>query len=241
MRKVFFLVLLAFFLGCWVQPQVEQPEPRVYIEDLISKTAKIEVFCFGEGSWTGSGVILWGSETFGLKVATAAHVIGDFDTMHGNCRLTVVTRRGKYKAAFAFKDDKRDIGIVTTLEGYYSPMLEYAHGHVGDEVIAIGYPWDSLKRKPQLSVSRGVVLTEYDDWRDSSEAYRVSASIRPGSSGGGLWTPSGKLVGLTVSMWRVNGVDLWDHAYVTAIEGGLPLFNRFLPVEETTPELEVSQ
>lgn len=212
---VMLAVLLAFIYSCTAcaKPQIQVnpsvPSKEADVTALIDRTVKIYANC-EDGNGTGSGVI-WSSDAdMGAKVATADHVVNGT-----NCLFFVERATGEMSPVYDVQHDPRhDVAVLSVdVPWVYEPLSVSPPG-LGQDVLAIGFPWDYLKRKTWLTVSRGHVIALYE--LDSDEAYRITAHILPGSSGGPCWSLDGGLIGLTVSYWQSDGIPFDGHYYVTS-------------------------
>lgn len=171
------------------------PPPTVYIETsqkshsesfyrgLIESTVQVAVSC-EDGNSTGSGVIIQSQWTGGSTIATAAHVADP------GCEYKIRDLVFKTIA----RDEDYDIAILRgpRLNGKAVP---FRRPHLGQEVIAVGYPYQPLIRDTALQITRGQLSAFL------GERYKVSAPMYFGSSGGPVFDGTGALVGLTVSLW----------------------------------------
>jgi S1-C subfamily serine protease len=146
------------------------------------------------GKKFGSGVII---DSAGV-VVTNLHVIQE------GPRATIRLSNGDaYDDVAVIDYDVRKDLVLLKIKGYKLTAAELGDSdniRVGDRVFAIGAP-EGL----ELTLSEGVISAV----RDSGEGYRVvqtDAAISPGSSGGGLFDVSGRLVGIT--SFKTRGENL---------------------------------
>jgi S1-C subfamily serine protease len=210
---------------------IEAGEP-VDIGQLVNKTVKVNVSC-DESSGSGSGVIVapWG--TSGSIIATADHVVDG-----SNCVINVTKHTGELALMVKLaRDTESDVALIYIGLPWAKESVSAEIPGLGQEIITTGFPWDVMKRKTWLTVTRGHVATFYEVLGDAS--YRITAPILPGSSGGPCWTLKGELVGLTVSYWRdESGVPFDGHYYVTAASHIWDLMDAEAEKTETLLSLE---
>lgn len=132
----------------------------------------------------GSGVVVTT-----VWIATNCHVIG--------LASLVTIRRGDHtlSARLGPRDEPSDLCLLHSSDLNSFPGLGVARRlsgplKPGSRVFAIGAP-----RGLELSISEGLVSGVRDD--GSRRLIQTSASISPGSSGGGLFDDEGRLIGIT--------------------------------------------
>lgn len=139
----------------------------------------------GRPATQGSGVVIAPG-----VVVTNCHVLGlttSARVLHGGRARPAVLRHA---------DAKRDLCSLS-VEGLSAPPAQLGGVfpvQVGDRVYAIGTP-----RGFELTLSEGLV----SGLRPTAggAVLQITAPVSPGSSGGGLFDTSGKLVGVTTSQW----------------------------------------
>lgn len=142
----------------------------------------------GAKSIQGSGVVLSrpGDDSY---VITNAHVAGGAD------EVTVIVKGIQITGKIIASSEHRDLAVIliksVKLEGakYLSAKDDQA-AEVGDRVYAIGSPSGLTN-----TLSEGLVSGLRQ--RDGVSLIQTTASISPGSSGGGLFNKYGKLIGIT--------------------------------------------
>jgi len=189
--------------------------PRATIAELVDRTVQVQALCFN-GSHTGSGVVLSGtSET--TILATANHVVESDD-----CLYTVKKYDGSHWPVFrVVHDETHDVALLYTMVGWEAPQIGYRIPGLGEPVVTVGYPYDRMSGKTELTVSRGTVLNIYENlnsfyWKD--EVYRISAAINFGSSGGPCFAVDGSLIGLTVGVIAPGMIPIDSHYYVSSVK-----------------------
>jgi hypothetical protein len=136
----------------------------------------------------GSGVILSTStETRSMLIATNAHVVGNA------VQVTVETTGKRVTGKVLYRDATHDMALVDApLMGREASIAHAFTPRVGDTVFAIGNPFGL-----QNSITEGIVSGVRT--HGALSLIQTSAAISAGSSGGGLFTGDGRLVGITSS------------------------------------------
>jgi TPR repeat protein len=153
----------------------------IYQENVKSVVVVESFNAKGKENAFGSGVVLPGD-----VVATNCHVVE-----HGST-FRVVSSEQLYPASLTYRSKKHDVcGLA--VPGLGAPPVTFGTVkdlRVGESVYAIGAP-EGL----DLTLSEGIVssLRSYN----GGQYIQTTAAISHGSSGGGLFDQSGKLVGLT--------------------------------------------
>lgn len=140
----------------------------------------------GQGGMSGSGVVL-GPGT----VITNCHVA------RGGARLRVLQGSQSLDASVELADESHDLCRLSVpgLDAPAAVLGRVGNLRVGQKVFAIGSP-----RGLDLTLSDGLVSS----LRETPEGtlIQTSAPISPGSSGGGLFTEDGQLVGIVTFQVR---------------------------------------
>lgn len=148
-----------------------------------------------------SVVVVAGLNGSSKEILQGSGVVIDDERVITNCHVaksaaaTVVKLGGKrYPATLLRVDDNPDHDLcllaVNDLHAPAIPLAEIESIKVGQKVFALGAP-----RGLDLTLSEGIVssLRKQDD----SHFIQTTASISPGSSGGGLFNDHGALIGIT--------------------------------------------
>ncbi|MES2296942.1 MAG: trypsin-like peptidase domain-containing protein [Pseudomonadota bacterium] len=174
-------------------PSVESDEPEseaahLNSEALFDKTSQSVVVIYGlngerETILQGSGVVVADQ-----KVITNCHVAK-------SAAATVVKlAEHRYPAILSKVDaDPRHDLCLLSVDGMHAPAVRLADIHavkVGQKAFALGAP-----KGLELTMSDGIIssLRAYEE----SHFVQTTASISPGSSGGGLFDDTGALIGVT--------------------------------------------
>jgi S1-C subfamily serine protease len=135
----------------------------------------------GKNLGFGSGVVIPGG-----SVATSFHVVKDA------AMIKVLYRQKEYQATLHYIDWDRDVCTLIG-EDFNAPAVSMGSTSrlkVGKRVFAIGAP-----QGLELTLSEGII----SGLRPvaGGQYIQTTASISPGSSGGGLFDEEGRLIGLT--------------------------------------------
>jgi serine protease Do len=145
-------------------------------------------------------------DNFSKNLAVGSGVVIDRDTVITNChvakagpRLLVKHGADQHEASIMVADEAHDL-CKLSVEGLGAPSVpisSVAQLQVGQKVYAIGSP-----QGLDLTLSDGMVssLRETPD----GTLIQTSAPISPGSSGGGLFTEQGQLVGIVTFQMRAG-------------------------------------
>lgn len=143
----------------------------------------------------------------GLALGTGSAVVIANETLLTNCHVLQKARRFvirnenvQHDARLQHIDTKRDLCQITA-RNLRAPKVELADSdriNVGQKVYALGNP-----RGLELTLSDGLVSALRRD-EDNRELVLIqtTAPISPGSSGGGLFDASGRLVGITTLQFK---------------------------------------
>lgn len=130
------------------------------------------------------------SQGSGVVVAPGV-VVTNYHVVQGRSKLSV--RRGKEKkpAKLTALSEKHDLALLEVSGLGASPVIvrPTAELVVGERVYAVGAPYGL-----ELTLSDGLVSALRK--RDDGLVVQTSAPVSPGSSGGGLYDSSGRLVGI---------------------------------------------
>lgn len=194
-------------LGCRPPAVMPPADDKASVDDLVTRTVKVYASCTNKRG-TGSGVVLEGGPSH-LVVATADHVVDGED-----CTVGIQAADGKLFHVFKVEHDaEHDVAILRTLLGWTTPSLLARQAELGESVVTTGYPSDLLVSRTKLTVTRGHVAAMYES---RGGKFRFTAPIRPGSSGGPVWSRSGDLLGLVVSGYDRYGIPMDGNYYAAA-------------------------
>lgn len=181
------LVALLMLLSAGGYAALAQP---LRATDVFEKAAPSVVVVRSESpnKVQGSGVILSAStKTDSMTVATNAHVVGNAG------EVTVETKGKRVTGRVLYRDASHDMAIVEApLIGREANSAFAFAPPVGETVYAIGNPFGL-----ENSITEGIVSGVRT--HGALSLIQTSAAISPGSSGGGLFTGDGRLVGITSS------------------------------------------
>jgi hypothetical protein len=181
-----------------------QSASNVYTQ--VNRSVGIVIVSTFEGQLVGSGsAVTVASQT----MVTNRHVL-----LPGH-RYQVYVNGGIYEAYMTLCDSSQDLCLLEVRNLEAKPV-EFGDANklaVGDTVYTVGAPNEignimgvsaATKQKsfspPQLTLSNGLItaLRPVED----GHIIQTNAAISPGSSGGGLFDASGRLVGITTFMMR---------------------------------------
>jgi S1-C subfamily serine protease len=152
----------------------------------------------GIGSGVGSGVIY---DSDGL-ILTAAHVVGDSDT------VTVRFSDGEEVEGTVLGGTSGADVAVVQVERTGLPAAELAlddDPRVGQMAIAVGSPWGL-----RSTVTSGIISAVNQSIPQGGSARAVlqtDAAINPGNSGGPLVDREGRVLGINVSIFSLSGAN----------------------------------
>lgn len=144
------------------------------------------------GGGIGSGFII---DERGV-VVTNEHVVRDQREV--DIRLTNGKR---YSAKVLSRDSKADLALVRieSNDSFHAIALEEAGVRVGDEVLALGYPFVG-RIGNSLTVTRGIISSTRTV--NGVDLLQTDAAINPGNSGGPLINRDGNVIG--VNTFRIE-------------------------------------
>ncbi|MEE2687772.1 MAG: trypsin-like peptidase domain-containing protein [Chloroflexota bacterium] len=137
------------------------------------------------------------SQGSGILVDSRGIVITNYHVIEDNLDLEVILPNGDSyspNGVIAF-DVEKDIALLK-IAGFDLPSVDFGNSNsvtIGDDVLVTGAP-----QGMEQTLSRGIVSAI----RDSGEGFtlfQTDAAISEGSSGGGMFSPEGVLIGVTVS------------------------------------------
>jgi S1-C subfamily serine protease len=133
-------------------------------------------------------------------IVTNEHVVSE------TTRITITTASGStFRATVMSRDATLDLAIVR-IEGSDLPVIPFSDVgglHVGDDVIALGYPLGA-DLGDSVSVTRGIVSAFRSDEGGRRQLVQTDAALNPGNSGGPLVNDCGQLVG--INTLRIEGI-----------------------------------
>jgi hypothetical protein len=138
----------------------------------------------------GSAVAIESSSKSSI-LATNCHVV------EGENSVSVSNDGLNIKAKVVVCDKKKDIALLVVDQKLPSAIIEKTPSKIGETVFSLGNPL-GLRH----SISEGIISRLHAN-KDGLELIQSTAAIEPGSSGGGLFNTSGKLVGITSS--KISG------------------------------------
>jgi S1-C subfamily serine protease len=212
----------------WVAPQIEdgsseRVKNKKYSDYVSLRTVEILRDCsprynviFVEketdpntfGDMRGTGVIIRSKDDYSY-VATAAHVMEIDDPKLRPkfvCDIFIryispeSNKKVIIKAEPVAVNSPADLGILK-VEGNLNINTDFElNPFVGENVWAAGYPAELIeKTHVSISITKGTIAT-LGIKSDRGSILRTTAEVYFGSSGGGLWTSEGRLIGIISSI-----------------------------------------
>lgn len=143
----------------------------------------------------------------GVPVGSASAVVTAPRELITNCHAlaratTVVLVKGKQRFAARLEaaDVERDLCLLAVDDSSFNaPAIDIADSDrltVGQRVFTVGNP-----AALEITLSDGLLSRLVEDKQNVLEAIQTSAPISPGSSGGGLFDDTGRLIGITSSTY----------------------------------------
>lgn len=167
--------------------------PAVYagVADSAASVLKIEVVQNDGNRELGSGVVIAPE-----RIVTNCHVVRNAHA------IKVFRGDESWPATMESGDEYRDLCFLSVpgLLGTAPPMAPQGDIRVGVPVYAVGYS------DGRFTMSAGFVKGLYVCACDGGRVIRVSAPFAPGASGGGLFDPKGRLLGI-LTFKAVSGGD----------------------------------
>jgi tetratricopeptide (TPR) repeat protein len=160
---------------------------QIFAKDSPSIVVIVAYGADGQPLDLGSGVVIAQDQ-----VVTNCHVVKNGTT------LRVKQDKVAYPATLHFADFDRDL-CQLTVPKLTAPAIAIGDANslqTGESVVAIGAP-EGL----ELTISSGLI-SSLRDFGDGSKLIQTSASISPGSSGGGLFDDQGRLIGITFAQYK---------------------------------------
>lgn len=141
----------------------------------------------------GSGVVVAQN-----RVLTAAHVVAD--AKHVRVKLSDGTERDA-NVLWAATDSMPDTALLDVPTGDIQPaVFDCAEPTRGEPVYSFGYPLNAEQVMTWGKVASSVPYSTEAKW-----AYVLDLTVAPGNSGGGIWGPDGRLVGIAEAVLVVPG------------------------------------
>jgi len=154
----------------------------------------------------------WFSSGSGVIVSDDGWVLTNWHVLDGAESITIILSDGEtYDGVMPqIEHDYLDIAMVK-IDSTHSDFTAAALGSssdtvVGEDVLAIGYPYASDLGDP-ATFTRGIVSAFRIDWMDGLEYIQSDASINPGNSGGPLVNFNGEVIGINTWKYYLATVD----------------------------------
>ncbi len=192
--------------------------------------------------WNGSGIVV-DREGGLLRIATNRHVSEPPAGTGGQAALWILLSNGETALATPVwrAADGIDLAVVevraTRPDEIPSVRLRSGGVRYGDEVFAVGNPLEY-----RWSLTKGVVssIRDVEMQGRKVKVFQTQTPISPGNSGGGLYAPDGRLIG--VNTWAADksvseglGFSISAETFLQALEGEKADWARRLRKEAAAP------
>ena len=178
-----------------VSSQVSSITPGVAADKIYSKVSS-SIVQITDGTYTcGAGFVY----DFNGDIITAAHVV------QGLSSITVILSNGNmYKASLVGSALHSDVAVLKLPVSSSPPVIMAADNStsVGDDVFAVGHPYDftnSLSSGIVSQIHRFVDIGSSNDEHWLADLIQFDAATNPGNSGGPLFDQNGNVVGMVVA------------------------------------------
>jgi len=157
------------------------------------------------GEWIGSGFLI---DPSGIAV-TNNHVVAGAATLKVYIGGDV---QKEFPARVLAASECMDLAVIQIEGGPFPVYLEWFTGpvEVGMDVYAAGYP--GVGDHWQYTLTKGIISKTHEvgdmSWASLDYVYMHDARIRGGNSGGPLFTPDGKVVGVNYAGENVKDINL---------------------------------
>ena len=158
-----------------------------YIRERISPFTAIIVVCDDKGDdHIGSGLLISTNH-----ILTCLHVVDGVEIKE------VLVKDVQYAVKDIYESGSKDIAVIEILECPLNPENDvvFSDGQVLDSILTFGYPPISRIRETPLIVQKGeinAISTNYN----GNECLIYSSIVRPGNSGGPIFSDKGYFVGM---------------------------------------------
>ena len=147
------------------------------------------------------------SQASGVIIHDGKTIITNLHAVAGASKVSVHFADGRTieAAGYMGMDEKRDLICIQIAErfksGSYPDLAALEDLSIGQKVVAIGSPQGLTN-----TVSEGII-SGVREFETGTKVIQTTASVSPGSSGGGLFNDQGQLVGIT-SFLYIEGQNL---------------------------------
>lgn len=173
-------------LACFAAvPLAAQALPPDQLFEKVEPSSWTVLAVDGEGRSIrqGSGVVIASG-----RLVTNCHVLSSAKG------IQVSKDNVSYRASLEFADPERDLCQIK-VANFHAPLVEIGDVlqlRVGQKVYAVGTP-----KGLELTMSDGLVSSLRKGDEEALPLIQTTAALSPGSSGGGLFSADGKLIGIT--------------------------------------------
>ncbi len=217
------------YVACFVVAAMQQTEPFVNVaQETLPKTVMLRM-TMKEGGFLCTGVFI--SPTG--HILTCDHCV-DHEGLES---VLVETYNGySYFAEVLAKDKVRDLALLKINDKEkpfpYAKIADPRTLKIGQEVIAIGYPFGL-----DWTVTHGIISQLNRDFKDAYNRLQTDTFINPGNSGGPLFNKSGELVGINSFIMVPIPVVPFFVGYGFSVESGqlIEFISKFRGLDKTIP------
>ena len=186
-------------------------EPPTSLSDMVKRVRPAVVKISNESDYfgfaAGTGFIFrTDAEDRSADILTNYHVVHELIDP-----LVQVNDAKWYRPEILTLDPRRDLAMLriccddfTTVDFIDSDTL-----FAGDEVIAIGHPFDDLMPRRvivpgEATITRGIISAFRYSTAMDAQLVQTDTPINPGNSGGPLFAPNGQVVGINSFSWELD-------------------------------------
>ena len=150
---------------------------------------------------SGSGVLVNANG----YIVTNNHVVNNADEL-----MVTLNDKNDYKAKVIGTDPASDLAVIK-IEGSNFPYLNFANSdnvHVGQWILAIGYPLDlatTVTSGIVSAIARNLGINNRNSQAPLESFIQTDAAVNPGNSGGALVNTNGDLIGINSAIASPTG------------------------------------
>lgn len=180
------------------QTEVSQPTDKLTVAGVAEKVKASTVMISAE---VQSGASYGTSMGSGFFITADGYAVTNYHVIENSYSVTVTTDDGtEYSATVVGGDSASDVAVIKVDGENFTPVTlgDSSKVKVGDQVVAIGTPYDESL---QNTVTSGYVSAVRDNYRFSSlgkvlSVFQHDAAINSGNSGGPLCNMYGEVIGI---------------------------------------------
>lgn len=180
------------------ETEVSQPTDKLTVAGVAEKVKVSTVMISAE---VQSGASYGTSMGSGFFITADGYAVTNYHVIENSYSVTVTTDDGtEYSATVVGGDSASDVAVIKVDGENFTPVTlgDSSKVKVGDQVVAIGTPYDESL---QNTVTSGYVSAVRDNYRFSSlgkvlSVFQHDAAINSGNSGGPLCNMYGEVIGI---------------------------------------------